>query len=239
MTGSELAVIIPAWNEESTVAAIVKGAAVFGTPVVVDDGSTDATGDRAGEAGAVVLRHPVNRGYDAALCTGLGWSVDGGFAIVATIDADAQHDPSIIALLIEPLYAGRADAVLGTRDRAPRASERLFRSYTRQRFGIPDPLCGMKAFSTATVAVHRAVLERPSIGTGLTLACVRGGGRVVSVAVPTFPREGPSRFGAGLRADGRILRALAGAVVDDVRHAGRFAPAAGHRSGMPDVAGDA
>ena len=65
-----IALVVPALNEAATIAAVVKGALRYGTCIVVDDGSTDDTADRARQAGAVVVSHTANLGYDAALNSG-------------------------------------------------------------------------------------------------------------------------------------------------------------------------
>src|SRR5260370_33808310 len=111
---------MPALNEAQTIAAVVDGVAQYGAAVVVDDGSADGTGALAEKAGATVLVHPVMRGYDAALATGFAWADANGFDIVASIDADAQHDASILGALIEPIELGRVEMVLGVRARSPR-----------------------------------------------------------------------------------------------------------------------
>lgn len=221
MTPSGIAVIIPALDEEATVATVVRGAAAYGVVVVVDDGSIDATVALAEREGAVVLRHAANRGYDAALATGLTWCAGRGFDAVVTMDADGQHDPSMLGRMTDPIFAGEADVVLGERPSASRTSERIFGLYTRVRFGIRDPLCGMKAYTPAAVIRHHGTLRRPTIGTGIALACLREGGQASVVPITARPRRGSSRFGSGLRAEGRVLRALTCAIAADICHLAR------------------
>lgn len=105
--------IIPALNAQRTVARVVAEARRSIEPVlVVDDGSTDATGDVARAVGAIVLRHDVNRGKGAALKTGFAWALDQGYDAVITLDADGQHLASEIPkfLAIEDM-----DLVIGGR----------------------------------------------------------------------------------------------------------------------------
>lgn len=83
--------------------------------VVIDDGSWDGTGQRASVAGALVLRHEVNRGKGAALSTGLAWADAHGHEVVVSVDADGQHPPEeAVRLLL--LDAPRDALVLGVRD---------------------------------------------------------------------------------------------------------------------------
>src|SRR2546430_1485388 len=88
-------IVIPAYNEETTVAEVVRDAVrVADVVVVVDDGSRDAAAALAREAGAVVVRDAVNRGLGGALGTGLAAAVRLGGDAVVTMDADGQHRAS-------------------------------------------------------------------------------------------------------------------------------------------------
>jgi glycosyltransferase involved in cell wall biosynthesis len=83
--------------------------------VVVDDGSTDATGREARAEGAEVIAHGANRGKGAALATGFAWALARGFDWVVTLDADLQHLPEEIPHLLDRARAGNADVVVGCR----------------------------------------------------------------------------------------------------------------------------
>lgn len=108
--------VIAAYNEAKAIEAVVAGVRRASYPViVVDDGSTDATGEIARRAGASVITHPVNLGQGAALQTGLDYALARGADILVTFDADGQHRPSDIPRLIEALAAHDADYALGSR----------------------------------------------------------------------------------------------------------------------------
>ena len=112
--------LIPALDEAENVGDVVAAvpAQVAGVPtatVVVDDGSSDDTARRAAEAGAIVVRSPVTRGGGAALRTGYRMAIEGGARVVVTLDADGQHLPEEIPSLVEPVLAGDADLVVGSR----------------------------------------------------------------------------------------------------------------------------
>lgn len=209
-------VVIPAFNEVETIAVVISSVLEAGyEAVVVDDGSTDGTGEQARAAGAMVVPHPENRGYDAALATGLRRAA--ALAdVVVTLDADAQHDPSAIASLVDPIVAGDADMSVGIRPRLPRFSERLFARHGRARHAIPDPLCGMKALRSTLIVDNERALDRPSIGCGMVMACQRSGARVTSVPIPVRERVGSSRFGTGIKVECRIIAALVECVARDL-----------------------
>lgn len=208
MAGSRVAVVIPALNESATIGRVVGAARQWGTCIVVDDGSSDATGRLAAEAGAVVVRHEVNRGYDAALDSGFRRAADEGCEIIVTLDADGQHDPSLVKRFLQAMDAG-ADVVLGVRNRRARLAEHLFACYTSLRWGVRDPLCGLKAYRTRVFRALGHFDSYGSVGTELTLFAVRGGMRVEQVPFEVHERQGQPRFGRRLAANYKIFRALA------------------------------
>jgi glycosyltransferase involved in cell wall biosynthesis len=107
---------MPAHNEGPSVAPAVKAAlACFNTVAVIDDGSSDDTARQAEDAGAVVIRHPVNLGQGAALQTGFQWALQNGVDWVVTLDSDGQHDPEDAVLLLQAALSAQADAALGSR----------------------------------------------------------------------------------------------------------------------------
>ena len=109
-------VVIAAYNEAPVIASVVADIRRASYPaVVVDDGSTDATGEIAARAGAFVVTHPVNLGQGAALQTGLDFALAQGADVIVTFDADGQHRPADIAPLIAALAANKADYALGSR----------------------------------------------------------------------------------------------------------------------------
>lgn len=109
-------VLSPAFNEVESVAAVVRSVTGLGYPTcVIDDGSSDDTAAAARAAGATVLRLPVNLGVGGALRCGFRFAVENGYDVAVQIDADGQHDPSVIPLLLERMRATGADMVVGSR----------------------------------------------------------------------------------------------------------------------------
>lgn len=109
-------VVIAAYGEQTMVGRVVEEVREHvANVVVVDDGSRDETAERAERAGAMVLRHLVNRGQGAALQTGIAWALARGADVVVTFDADGQHEAGDLPRLVEPILRGDADVVLGSR----------------------------------------------------------------------------------------------------------------------------
>ncbi len=117
-TSTGVWVVIGAYNEARAIGRVLAGLAAWPyRVVVVDDGSTDATGRIATRAGAVVLTHPINLGQGAALQTGIDYALLRGASHIVTFDADGQHRPEDIAGLLAALAASKADFALGSRFR--------------------------------------------------------------------------------------------------------------------------
>lgn len=112
-----LIALIPAYNEEARIADAVRDARPYvDAVVVVDDGSSDGTGELARAAGAIVLTHAVNRGQGAALQTASEFAIGTlGAEAVAHFDADGQMRGAEIPALAEPVRLGEADVALGSR----------------------------------------------------------------------------------------------------------------------------
>ena len=126
--GGEVVVVIPAHDEAATVGDVVQSVQDHGLPVVVvDDGSTDETGEIARRAGATVLRLPVNLGVGAALRCGFRYAAEHGYEIAVQCDADGQHDPASVQALVQAMHDQRAHLVIGNRFGA------------RDSFEIPGP----------------------------------------------------------------------------------------------------
>lgn len=109
------AIIIPAYNEEATVGNVVKRSRKYGTVFVINDCSADRTAQIAKRSGAVVLSHKKNMGLGSSLRTGFDAAIKRRFDAVVTIDADGQHDPDEIPVLLGKIKEGY-DFVLGSRD---------------------------------------------------------------------------------------------------------------------------
>ncbi len=109
-------VIIPAYNESRKIFDVVRSVRGQGYDVaVVDDASSDATSEEARRAGAVVLRHFINRGYGAALGTGNAYALRHDYDIAVHFDGDGQHDADEISGVIEPIQKGEVHAAIGSR----------------------------------------------------------------------------------------------------------------------------
>lgn len=200
--------VIPAFNESASIEKVVRGVMPYAQVLVVDDGSSDQTAMLARNAGAEVVIHSKNKGYDKALEAGLFRALELGFDYAITIDGDGQHMPATLELFKRKLAIG-ADLVVGVRDRRQRITEAVFSLVSRLLWGVSDPLCGMKGYRLELLAQIGHFDSYESIGTEFTLRAARSGSWIEQVPVNTRERIGSSRFGTGFHANFKIARALA------------------------------
>ena len=168
MERSEIAILIPALNESKTIFSVVQKVQKFGIPFVIDDGSTDNTHNLAKKAGANLIKHEKNLGYDQSLNSGFNIASMQGFKYIITFDADDQHDPKMITNFLNSLKNGN-NVVCGMRNRKQRFAENIFSLYTNFRWGIKDPLCGMKGYAINLYRDLGHFDSYKSIGTELLL----------------------------------------------------------------------
>lgn len=113
---ARILLLVPAFNEEDSVGTVVRAGRELNYDIcVVDDGSLDNTANHAANAGAFVVRMPVNLGVGGALRCGFRWALEHGYDVVVQVDADGQHDPGEVRELLDVLRDPRVDMVIGSR----------------------------------------------------------------------------------------------------------------------------
>lgn len=203
----EVVIVIPAFNESSTISRVVKSASEYGAVIVVDDASTDDTAEQARNMGAIVISHSNNCGYDEALNSGFSEADKRNYKAIITFDADGQHNSEMIGKYIIKLK-DNSDLVLGVRPKAARFSEWIFMLYTRYRFKMKDPLCGMKGYSMKLYRERGYFDSMSSIGTELATYGIVNGYKYTQIAIPIMNRQDKPRFASIYKSNIFILKAL-------------------------------
>lgn len=191
--------VIPAFNEATRIAAVVRDATQYvETVVVVDDGSTDATAAVARKAGATVLTHLENSGAGAATMTGIEAARLLGADAVVTLDADEQHDAKEIPLVLAPILEGKSDVVFanrfGRRNQIP-AIRRLFNflgnnvSFFATGLWVADSQCGYKAFGPKAVRELHLRMSGYEFCTEIVREAARHRWRIAEVPVKVLYSE--------------------------------------------------
>ncbi len=198
-------IVVPAWNEQLTVGETVREirAATPDLPVlVVSDGSTDRTAHVAREAGALVLELPFNLGVGGAMRAGFRYAVKHGYDAAVQVDADGQHDPTEVPLLLAKLseydlvigarFSDRDDAykVRGPRKWAMVVLSKVLSRITKAK--LTDATSGFKATGGRALPVfaeHYPVEYLGDTVESLVIAA-RAGCRVTQVPAHMRPRRG-------------------------------------------------
>jgi glycosyltransferase involved in cell wall biosynthesis len=193
--------IVPAFNASATLASVVTGLrADLGVPViVVDDGSRDATQVVAQECGAIVVRHPDNRGKGAALRSGLGEAQQRGMTVAVAVDADGQH-PAASALAVLRGSVDPRALVLGVRDLvrdgAPASNQfgnRVSNFFLSTFSGQPlsDTACGLRRYPVAETLALGVRANRYEFEAEVVLRAIAAGLAIVEVPiVAVYPPPG-------------------------------------------------
>jgi len=200
-TASKTAIVIPAYNAAAHLPAVLAGVhgAVPNSPViVVDDGSTDGTGDVARSGGAVVVTHGVNRGKGAALVSGATKAIDMDMDYVVTLDADGQHDPAEIPKFMDAAARTGADVLIGNRMENRRDmpfirvfANRVTSAFVSLRTGqkIPDSQNGYRMLKTDVFRHISLETQRYDAESEILIKAAGRGGRIYSVPVQTIYGE--------------------------------------------------
>jgi glycosyltransferase involved in cell wall biosynthesis len=198
---ADVSIVIPAFNESDSIAEVVgvlRAAAPWREIIVVDDGSTDATGERAAAAGATIVRHPYNMGNGAAVKNGIRRAT-GDFILI--VDADGQHPPEEALRIVSRL--GEFDLVIGARSnetqatQARRAGNGLLNwlaSYLTGR-EIPDLTSGFRGARASGLREFLHLLPNGfSTPTTTTLAFLKAGYAVTFEPIHARQRTGQSKI---------------------------------------------
>ncbi|MCR4314015.1 MAG: glycosyltransferase family 2 protein [Candidatus Uhrbacteria bacterium] len=185
--------LIPAYNEERTIADVLTRTEPFvDGMIVVDDGSTDRTPQIARAHGAMVVSHVINRGLGAAIGTGFAAAMRLGADTVVTLDADGQHDPMEIKKFVEAIEQG-ADVVIGSRmltgfEGMPlhrRAAQIIGNIVTFVLFGawVTDSQSGFRAFTRWALEKIQIRTNRMEVSSELIAEANRNGLKLVEVPI--------------------------------------------------------
>jgi len=204
-------VVIPAYNEAKTIGQVVKNVKLYTENViVVNDNSTDGTQAAAESAGAIVLKHEINQGYDGAINSGFSEAYKRGADVFITFDADGQHKHEDLGEIIGLMTNGGLDMVIAQRSQIAHFCEKIFAAYTNLFFGIKDPLCGLKAYTREVYESVGFFDGLKSIGTQLMLeAMARGFKKVKLIPITLNSRQDESRFySKKIKANLKIFKAM-------------------------------
>lgn len=197
-------VIIPAYNEASRIETVVQKAMNLAPLVIViDDGSTDDTGIRSSNLGAIVVRHEFNHGKGASLISGFTSAQEHHCDVVITMDADGQHDPAEIPRFVDAYRRTRIPVLIGNRmwnsqEMPPiRRWTNLFMSWLLCRIMkiyLPDTQCGFRLYRSDILQYVPTGSQRFAMESEILLQLALRGFRMDSVRIPTIYKGEKSRI---------------------------------------------
>jgi len=206
-------------NLRGVISAIPEGYGI----IVVDDGSTDGSGDLAGEMGAMVIRHPINLGQGVAFVTGIKAAIKIGADIIVHIDGDGQHDPRQIPQFMDYLERHPdIDVVVGSRRKgsnegAPlmrRLFLPLFNGFVNRICGynVSDYLCGFRAYRVSSLKKVMHIFDdyynAQYNATEMFIGFAYEGIKIAEISVDIKPRASGKSYKGNLKYGVNILIAV-------------------------------
>jgi glycosyltransferase involved in cell wall biosynthesis len=224
-----LLVVIPAWNEEETLPAVLAEIGEHlpdADVLVVSDGSTDATAAVAARCGAHVAELPINLGVGGAMRAGYKYALRHGYDVAVQVDADGQHDAREVTRLLAAMDADLLDVAIGARFagegeytvRGPRRWAMRLLSVTLSRLArtrLTDTTSGFKASGPRAIQLFAANYPAEYLGDTIESLVIasRAGLRVGQVPVTMRPRAGGRPSHNPFKAALFLLRAVLALVV--------------------------
>jgi glycosyltransferase involved in cell wall biosynthesis len=227
----KILIIIPALNEEASIERVitsVRQQIEHADVLVVNDGSSDATGSRAEAAGAMVLHMPYNVGIGAGVQAGFQFAAMRGYDIVVRNDGDGQHDAAEITRMLAALAADAADIVIGSRYIENRGYvgtpmrrigslilASLISLIVRQR--VTDPTSGFIVCNSRAIQLCAELYPHDYPEPESIVLLYRAGVRLLEMPVTMQPRMGGQSSITALRSAYYMLKVILAILVDLLR----------------------
>ena len=198
--------VIPAYNEAETIEYIIKQCIIFSDVLVINDGSKDNTKEVSEAAGAEVVNHSENFGYERAIKTGADYFLKKEqYDKLIYVDADGEISCSCAQFMVSQL-SPEVPIIIGSREKKYRLVEKIICIWINHQFQIEDVMCGCKAF-------HRSVISNftPAKLSGLcfthcAVMLAQTGVRIKNYPVYGSKRLGTPRFGGLLKANLKLCK---------------------------------
>lgn len=195
-------IVVPAFNEAAVMGDVIAELrSAFDNVVCVDDGSADGSGEIARQAGAYLVRHPINLGQGAAIQTGIEYARrQPGAQVFATFDADGQHRVKDVTAMIDRLRVGDVDVVIGTRfgqqvaSRPPFVKRVVLQTAARlsrrgRRLGLTDTNNGLRVFNKTVADGMNITMNGMSHATEIVMMIAENRWRVAELPVEVLYTE--------------------------------------------------
>lgn len=211
MIKKDLAIIIPAFNEQDSIGEVLESLYKNWNVFVVDDKSVDNTTKIISKFRVNLIRNKFNLGYSRSIQKGILKAKQSGFRYAITFDCDGEHRAEHLPEFIKLLKKGNA-LVVGSRNKKNRFSEKLFSIFMNFFFKIEDPFCGLKGYDLTQIKFDNNYLRIPmeDVNTYLMIIFLKKGLKYCNckINVGTRANNITSRFGNALFGEIKLFRSL-------------------------------
>ena len=195
MVRHRLAIIIPAKNEEKTIAKVIKDLKKFGDIFVIDDGRQDETISIIKKLNINIIKKPKSVGYEKSVWKGIKLVIKKKkYKFIATFDADGEHNPNFFKNLIYSNF----DILIAKRNKYNRASEYIFSFFSKKIFYINDMLSGLRVYKVKHLKSILNLLKFGYINTHILILSRIYGFKIKEKKMKVSVRKDNSRFGNGI-----------------------------------------
>jgi glycosyltransferase involved in cell wall biosynthesis len=203
ISDKRILIIVPAYNEEASIERVIEGVGAelpHADVLVVNDGSTDRTSEKARRSGAIVLDLPFNLGIGGAMQAGYKYADEKGYEIAVQVDGDGQHDPKEIPKLLTVLERKEADMAIGSRF----IGESFYKGSAMRKVGISvlaraisitigqkvtDPTSGFRAANRKAIKVFSVSYPQDYPEPEVLVLLSRCGLKVKEIPATVYRRE--------------------------------------------------
>lgn len=201
----EIAIIIPAYNEQKNIQKVIKDFSNLGKIFIVNDCSSDLTKFVCAKLKVKILNNVSNLGYDKSLRIGISYVVKNCpfVKFIVTIDGDGQHNAIEVRKMIKYIYS--YNCIVGYRNKFNRTSEKIISMLSNYIFKIPDPLCGIKIFEKNSISKVLPKLNLNIDYCGMFFLKMYKKENIKIVKIKVKNKNKKSSYGDGLFANLKIL----------------------------------
>lgn len=213
MERSQIAILIPVYNEQKTILNVINQVKKYGTPIIINDASTDNSKRIIKKNKILHFSNKNNQGYDKTLNIGFSRAKSLKFKYIITFDGDGQHYTKDLGRIIFYLNKNY-DLVVGQRSKFQRFSEFMFSKFSIFYYNIKDPLTGLKGYNIRVYNSLGYFDKNQSTGTKLLFHAVQKKFKIKKININIKRRVDVPRFGNVIKSNLYIIRSIILALID-------------------------
>lgn len=206
MERSEIAIVIPIFNEEKTIEHLLINLKKIGSLIAVDDCSNDSTPLILKKFNLKIIKNSKNIGYEKSLKKGLVYAMKKNFKYVVTVDGDGEHNISDVKKVVRQLKF--SDIVYTNRKNVFRISEKILKFFFSRTIQIQDPLSGLKGYNINLLKKYDFKNWNGTFGSGILIFAKLKNYTISKINIKINKRRDSSRIGDNFFINLSILKLL-------------------------------